>query len=66
MNRALTLAASALVLVAPFAGLPGLAGVSPGAAWFGFGVVLLILALLQWADELADNPVERMEKEMDG
>lgn len=63
MTPALVTLTLALIAVAPFAGLPGLAGVSPLAVWFGFGVVLLILALLQWADELADGNVERMERE---
>lgn len=66
MTPALVTLTLSLIAVSPFAGLPGLAGVSPGAAWFGFGVVLLILALLQWADELADGNVDRMEKEMGG
>lgn len=47
----------ALIAVAPFAGLPGLAGVSPGAAWLGFGTVLLIVGLWMYADELADGNV---------
>lgn len=47
----------ALILAAPFAGLPGLAGISPGAAWLGFGTVLLIVGLWMYADELADGNV---------
>ena len=47
----------ALILAAPFAGLPGLAGISPGAAWLGFGTVLLIVGLWHYANELADGNV---------
>ena len=57
MNAALSMASVAICLAAPFAGLPGLAGVTPGAAWLGFGTVLLIVGLWMYADELADGNV---------
>lgn len=52
-TRLLALVVPLLCLAAPFAGLPGLAGVTPGAAWLGFGTVLLIVGLWHYADEMA-------------
>ncbi len=57
MTPALVTLTLALIAVAPFAGLPGLAGVPPLAVWFGFGVVLLILALWHYAHLFEDGNI---------
>jgi hypothetical protein len=66
MTRALALALPALIAAAVITPLPGTAGLHWAAEITGWAVVLTIAALLHWADELADNPVERIEKEMGG
>ena len=53
MTAHLTLAA--LILVLPFARLPGLAGLTPLGVWVGLAVYLLPLWLWVYADELSDG-----------
>ena len=46
---------AALILVLPFARLPGLAGLTPLGVWVGLAVYLLPLWLWVYADELSDG-----------
>lgn len=55
MTPAYLITLFSLILVSPFAGLPGLAGMRPGEVWLGWAMVLIVVWLWHNVEFLEDG-----------